>query len=117
MGIKNQIVRIMNTHSKYCLEVWIGLAKVQADSKQSVLKNANNAYVNVLGLARNRIEFKKIVGQALSDMNLRLNRLENSETFSKRITAYKVDKLLYRLAKELLEGNTRTKVSTFHTYE
>ena len=107
----------MNTQVEYCLEVWIGLAKVQAEKKGSVLNNANNAYVNVICLAKNKIEFRKKVRQGLSDMNLRLNRLEKPETFSRRIAAYKVDKSLYRLVKELLEGNARIKFSTFHTYD
>ncbi len=107
----------MNINNKYCLEIWIGLAKVQTEKKQIEFKNAKNAYVNVLGLAKNKIDFKKRIKKELSILDFKLIRLEEPEIFSNRIVHHKIDKSLYRLAKELIDGDSKIRFSIFHTYD
>jgi altronate dehydratase len=106
----------MNTSNKYKLEVWIGLAKVNAKNK-NVFKNANNAYVNVIGLANNKNNFRERVKEELLQLNLSLTRLEDVEIFNNRVQSYRVDKVLYKLADELLKNGKWVKFSKFHTYE
>jgi hypothetical protein len=107
----------MNIDNRYCLQIWIGLAKVHVDKKQADFKNWSNAYVNVLGLARGKADFRKKVKRALAQMNFTLRRLEDPETFARRISTYKIDQSLYRLAKDLLEDNDKIKFGTFHAYD
>jgi hypothetical protein len=107
----------MNTsNNKYRLEVWIGLAKVNTKSKK-VFKNASNSYVNVIGLANSKSDFRDRIKEELLQMNLSLTRLEDVEVFNQRIKSYKVDKALYKLADELLKNGKRIKFSTFHAFE
>lgn len=106
----------MNTSNKYRLEVWIGLAKVNAKNKMT-FKNASSAYVNVIGLGNSKSDFRNRIKEELLQMNLSLTRLEDVEVFNNRIQSYKVDKTLYDLADELLKDGKRIKFSTFHAYE
>ncbi|HLY72045.1 MAG TPA: hypothetical protein VKR53_20065 [Puia sp.] len=97
-------------------EIWIGLAKVQSTKEMGVLENAKNAYVNVLGLARNKIEFRKKVKDELLKLELTLNRLEEIQIFKDRIKEYSVDKSIHNLAKKINNKNKKILFSTFHTF-
>lgn len=117
MVIRFQIVLTMHTTSKNVLEIWIGLAKVYVEKERSEFGLARNAYVNVLGLAVNKTDFRKKVKRELSFLGFKLLRLEEPEPFSSRIRNFKVDKSLHVLADEIVKNDLKIKFSTFHAYE
>ncbi len=60
-------------------EIWIGLAKVKQSDRNGVLGDADQAYTNVLALAKSKIDFRSQVKQALKELELQLLRLEEAE--------------------------------------
>lgn len=106
----------MNTRVEQA-EIWIAMANVQVDKNNSSIKDAGYAYVNVLGLAKSKIDFRKNVANELSSLKLKLLRLENAERFKERVAKYKVEDSIHVLVKELLDGDAKIKFSTFHTYD
>lgn len=58
--IKSQTAPIVSIQNKYCLEVWIGLAKIKSTiRKNSFLENAQQGYVNITAMARNKSDYKR----------------------------------------------------------
>ena len=101
---------------KYSLNVWIGLAKVKITNNNNIL-NANNAYVNILGLANSKGNFKRKAKLACFEIELNLLRIEDVETLNNRVRKFKVDQEILKIANDLLKSNNRIKFSTFHTYD
>ena len=60
-------------------EVWIGLAKVKQSDRNGVLGDADQAYTNVLALAKSKVGFRSQVKQAIEELELQLLRLEEAE--------------------------------------
>ncbi len=116
MEIKNLVVPIMNTQIKY-EEIWIALANIEVDRIRSNIKNADYAYVTVLGLAKGKIDFRQRVAKALSLQYFRLLRLEEVERLINRIEKFEVESSILKLAEELLNDGTDVKFVTFHTYD
>jgi hypothetical protein len=106
----------MNFHNKYSLQpIWIGLARI-SEGKGSHL-NANNAYVNVVGIAKSKLLFRKYVKDALErNWGLSLKRIESVELLNERLKKYDVDECILNLVSSL-QNNSDIKFSTFHTFD
>jgi hypothetical protein len=91
------------------------LAKVLVDKKRPEFRDSNYAYVNVVGLANSKVNFRKKIKREFAQMNFALLRLENAQTFNERISTKRVGKSLYELVNDVLE-TTRVGISTFHSY-
>jgi hypothetical protein len=98
-------------------DIWIGLAKVQVDKTHNSIKDANYAYVTVVGRAKGRSDFKRKIASELVVLKFNLLRLEEAEKFEDRIARHEVNESVRRLADELRGGNEDIKFSTFHTYD
>jgi len=106
----------MNIKNRYCLEVWIGLAKVKANDPNNII-SANGSFVNVLGLSRNKNDFRKKVSLALKTLGLELKALEDAEPFSERILKFNVAPSLKNIAKNIVTSGSLIEFGTFHTYD
>ena len=69
---------------------WIGLAKIMVLNDSNILDGAKHAYTNVLGLAKNKSEFRNEVTRKLDSMDLKLIRLEAVEPLTVRKNKFKV---------------------------
>lgn len=98
---------------KHC--IWIGLARVEPTPRQTVLGKCGGAFVNVLGLAISRIQFRARVEQAADELGLKLRRLEGTEKFSRRTRHNVVGDELKVIAPALTESH-QVGFGTFHTY-
>lgn len=105
----------MNIHEKYTATVWIGLAKVKPYGSNKSVKLIGG-YVNVLGLATSRINFRKNVSRELRENGFKLLRLTDIERFNERIQKFKVDKSLQTIANSLISESQRIKFGNFHMY-
>lgn len=82
-------------------ELWIGLIKVEQSEKDGVLGDADQAYTNIIGLAKNKIDFRSQIKQAVEELKLQLLRLEDAEPLSVRQKKSIIHKDLSILAKEV----------------
>jgi hypothetical protein len=98
-------------------DIWIGLANVQADKIRSSIKDANYAYVTVVGRAKGRNDFRNKVARELCALHFNLLRLEEPEKFEARLAHHEVNESVRCLAGELQDGGEDIKFSTFHTYD
>ena len=94
----------------------IGLAKVIVLNDSDILNGDKHAYTNVLGLAKNRSEFRNEVVHKLHSMDLKLIRLEGTEPLNVRRNKFKVPTEILKIAKRLSFETNRIEFSTFHTY-
>ena len=96
-------------------ELWIGLAKVEPSSPNSVLTEAESAFTNVIGIAGGRLSFRRKISEALCKLGLKLIRLEDAETVQNRVSKYSLDAELSRAAKVARKTGQVT-FGTFHTF-
>lgn len=104
----------MNTNQ---YDIWIGLANVQVDKIRSSIKDANYAYVTVIGRAKGRGDFRNKIARELCALNLNFLGLEELEKFEARLAHHEVNESVRRLVDELQDGGEDIKFSTFHTYD
>lgn len=84
--------------------VWIGLVKTSQSDRNGPLGEADQAYVNVVGLAEDKHSFRSLAKAALADLDLKLLRLENAEILEERMAhGWVVHKRILRLAENLTE--------------
>ena len=114
METNNPIALTMNTRVN---DIWIGLAKAQVDKVRNSIKDANYAYVTVVGWAKGRNDFKKKIASELKVLNFNFLRLEEAEKFKDRIARHEVSESVRQLADELRGGSEDIKFSTFHTFD
>ena len=103
-----------NSHEQK--ELWIGLARVKQNDRNGVLGDADQAYTNVIGLAKNKIDFRSQVKQAVEALELELLRLEGAELLKSRVTESKVHKDLVTLAKKV-EKNGKVGFDVFAAFD
>lgn len=94
-------------------DLWIGLARVKQPASIDVLGDADGAYVNVLALAANNLDFHSQVKGALAELGLTLSKLEDAETMASRLSKHSVDRELQKLSKEV----TRTGALRFDVFQ
>jgi hypothetical protein len=82
-------------------KIWIGLIKVKQSNRGGVLGDADLAYTNAIGLAKNRSDFRAQIKSALNALELQLIRLENAEPLDERLKKYTVHKDIHALAKNV----------------
>jgi hypothetical protein len=83
--------------------IWIGLAKVSQVDRPGALGDADMAYTNVVGLARNRAGFRMGVKRSLESVQLQLLRLEDVETLQQRLKNHTVHDDVLAIAQTLNE--------------
>jgi hypothetical protein len=71
----------MNTKQKM---KWIGLAKVVIENYSKILNGEKSAFTNSIGLATTKCDFRNLVKNTLSSMDLKLIRLEGAEPITER---------------------------------
>ncbi len=102
--------------SSQSIQLWIGLAKVEQPRRNGVLGDADQAFTNVIAAAKNRTAFRALVKRALTELGLRLIRLENAETLDRRLSKYSINEELLSLVKQVQrQGNVG--FSTFHAFD
>jgi hypothetical protein len=110
-------VRTMKKQQKSARgELWIGLAKVEQSTRNGVLGDTEGAYTNAIAIADDRASFRSKVKEALGELDLRLIRLEDAETWKARSLKYSVDSELRKVAKEA-KNTGRVGFGTFHAFE
>lgn len=82
-------------------QVWIGTAHVQQTFRNGVLGDADEAFVNVLGLVGNKTEFRHQVKTAVEDLGLKLLRLKEAETLKERLAKHSVHREILKLARRV----------------
>lgn len=97
-------------------ELWIGLVKVEQSSRKGVLGDSVRAYSNVIAIADGRADFRRRVKAALTDLDLRLIRLEDAETLKSRSSKYSIDRELIKVAKSA-RNTGHVGFGTFHAFE
>lgn len=97
-------------------ELWIGLAKVEQTKRNGVLGDADRAYTNAIAKASSRQRFRAKVTDSLTQLGLKLIRLEEAETLKDRLSKYSVDTDLMKVAEEAeLTGDVG--YGTFHAFD
>jgi hypothetical protein len=97
-------------------ELWIGLAHVKQQFRNGVLGDADQAYVNVMALAKDSVDFHLQVKQAIHDLDLILIDLEDAETMASRLSKHSLHEDLSNLAEEVKQtGGVRFDV--FQTFD
>jgi hypothetical protein len=96
--------------------IWIALANVSIDRINSSIDSANYAYVTVVGIARQRMDFEEKIKIELDKLGFTLLDLEDVDRYDDRIRGFEVEEAITSLAKEL-STNEDIKFSTFHTYD
>ncbi len=96
---------------------WIGLGKVSSIKDNDILKGGNKAYVNILGLSKNKFGFRNQAKNKLNSIGLELIRMEGAEPFKDRRFKYQVSREILLIAKQLSIKNNLIEFSTFHTYD
>lgn len=97
-------------------QIWIGRAKVRQSRGSGPLGNADGAYVNAIALSSSVTDFRTQVKKALADIDLHLERLEDAELFTDRLSHFDVDKSLRDLAKQVF-GTGELAFGTFHAFD
>lgn len=82
-------------------ELWIGIAKVRQTSRDGVLGDADQAYTNVIGLAKNKSDFRLQVKRAIEDLQLQLIRLEEAEPLNTHLENFTPHEDLLTLAENV----------------
>jgi len=109
----------MNKKSKHVTsknELWIGLAKVEQVKRNGILGDAEGAYTNAIGRASSRLRFRAKVSDRLTQLGLKLIRLEDAETLKERLSKYSIDPELTRVAAEA-EVTGAAEFGTFHSFD
>ena len=73
-------------------QMWIGLIKVKQNKRDGVLGDADQAYGNAIGLAKNKNNFRSQIKRRLELVELQLLRLENAEPLQQRMLSSSVHK-------------------------
>lgn len=97
-------------------EVWIGLAHVSQQGRRGALGEADQAYVNTLALAASRSAFRSQIKKALEDLDLALIRLEDAEPLKIRLSKYRLDEGLLKLADEVRSAGL-PRFGTLHSFD
>lgn len=88
-----------NQHEKK--DLWVGTAKVRQNNRNGVLGDADQAYTNVIALAKNRTDFRLQVKRAVAQLDLQLTRLEEAELWHIHLKRFVPHKDLLALAEEV----------------
>lgn len=97
-------------------EIWFGLAGVIQPVGVDTLEDALGAFVNVLGKASSKRDFRKRVVLALASLDLNLERIESVRPFMEQMKMFEVSQDLmdlFGLAKE----TGQIHFDTFFTYD
>jgi hypothetical protein len=97
-------------------ELWIGLARVKQLNRAGALGDADQAYVNVIALARSRTDFRSQIKQALTELDLVLIRLEDPEPLAFRRSKHSIHQELRDLAKQV-SRTASLRFGTFHSFD
>ena len=97
-------------------ELWIGLAKVEQVKRNGVLGDADGAYTNAIGRASSRLRFRAKVSDGLTQLGLKLIRLEDAETLRERLSKYSIDPELMKVAEDA-EVTGAVEFGTFHAFD
>jgi hypothetical protein len=97
-------------------EVWIGLARVKQPDRNGVLGDADQAYTNVLALAKNRFDFRSQVKQAIEELELKLLKLEESEPLRLHLLQTTPHKDILALANNVKRDET-VAFDAFHSFD
>ena len=81
-------------------QVWIGLVGVTPKPKNTLLKGARGAYVNVVAWVASASKYRAEVKRALEKHNFKLERIKDVEPLAKRLRDYKVPRGILRLAEK-----------------
>jgi len=72
--------------------LWIGFIRVGQNSRNGVLGDADQAFTNVIGLAKNKADFRLQVKRVLKTLELQLLKLEDVELLEQRLSKQSVHK-------------------------
>ena len=96
---------------------WIGLAEVAPKAGRKINdKHADGAFVQVVGMAGDRREFRRAVADALSRLDLALVRLQESAPLATRCESCQVEPRLLQLASEVRKTGG-VKCFEFHPWQ
>lgn len=97
--------------------VWIAMVHVKNKEGSDLLgKEAHGAFVNILAMVTDGVEFEKEIVRASEHYGLELVAIEDLERFSDRIKKFKVDQSLMILAEEVKQTGS-PRFSSFHVYD
>jgi hypothetical protein len=96
-------------------EVWVGFVEVVHRPGAGVLLDRNGAYVNVLALAADVLEYAEQVRAALRDAGFDVVAMEDVEPLSRRRERYALQQDLLTLAQDV-ETSGLVRFGTFHTW-
>ena len=97
-------------------KLWIGLAKVEQNKRNGVLGDADRAYTNAIAKASSRLSFRTKVAADLTQLGLKLIRLEDAETLNDRLSKFSIDPELIKVAQEA-EVTGGVRFGTFHAFD
>lgn len=80
---------------------WIGFVRVKQNNRNGVLGDADQAFTNVIGLAKNKADFRLQVKRVLETLELQLLRLEDVELLEQRLSKHSVHKDILALVDDV----------------
>ena len=87
-------------------ELWIGLAHIKQTQRNGTLDDADEAFVNVIGLALGKADFRSQIKEALDPLNLILVRLKDVELMAERLKKHTIHEDLHAIAEEVQSSGT-----------
>ena len=97
-------------------ELWIALAHVEQLARGGTLGDSDRAYVNVMGSAISRADFRRQIKKAVESLELVLLRVENPEPLEMRLSKHSIHRDLSKLAKKL-QKTGELGFGVFHAYD
>ena len=82
-------------------QVWIGLVGVTPEPKNTLLKRARGAYVNVLAWVASASQYRTEVKRAVKQYDFKLEKIQDVEPLAQRLRNYKIPKKILRLAEKV----------------
>lgn len=93
------------------------MVEVRSDTENTVLEDADGAFVNVVTWAQDLRHFAAKVNELMQYLNLRVVAVEDAEPLEERGILDQLDKEIRDIANEVLESPESIRYSTFHTWK
>ncbi|MFQ5512663.1 MAG: hypothetical protein ACE5EO_12550 [Candidatus Krumholzibacteriia bacterium] len=97
-------------------EVWIGMIRVAAPEDSPILDGSPGAYVNVLAVAKNRVEYLHKVTAACEDNGMTVEETLSCCPLRETLEEYDVEQYIEHIAADVAETG-ETMFGVFHGWE
>jgi len=96
--------------------IWIGLVEVKPNQDQTVLGDAEGAFVNIVCVATGADTFARYIAHAIEDLDLTLVAINNAQPLGRAMEQKEIDEDLIKSAAALREPGELA-WGAFHAYQ